>query len=126
MKIAIISSKDFQPVYMVKNYIDFITMAYRPFAGYDPEYNEPITFITGLNTLVDCVASVKSSVGGFDVETISPDIEPDEFKRNKLLVEDSDIVAVFWNGENGIVKDTIQYALDSKRDLEVYFDNKEE
>ncbi len=125
MKIAIISSEDFEPVYMVKNYIYFIERIYRPFSYYDPEYDEHITFITGLDTLIDSVASVKASMDGFAVEAITNHIEPDEFKRNQILIDDADRIAIFWDGKNDIVKDTIEYALSCKKDIEIYFDKKE-
>ena len=122
MKIAIISSEDFNPVYMVKNYIDAVKFHSRPFAGYDAEYDEHITFMTGVNTLIDAVGSVKASMEGFDVKAVTPKQEPNESKRNRMLIEEADKVIFFWNNKNDNVKRAIDFALSIEKTIEVYFD----
>lgn len=125
-KIAIISNKDFQPLHMVKNYISYLQIVSRPFNFYDPDYDEHITFLTGLNTILDAVAVVQAGIEGFEVDsTFLENPELTLLERNKIMVAAADRIVIFWEGKDDAIKAAIDYSIELNKNLEIFYPPKE-
>ena len=121
MKIAIIGNETFQPIYMVQNYVSLVQLIYRPFNFYDPDYDEEITFLSCAENGIDSVALVRAGLEGFKVDIITDEQEPDLKKRRELLIDMSDKVVFFWDGKDAEICESLDYALNGKVNLEIYY-----
>lgn len=144
MNIAIVGSRKFPNLKMVQNYIDRLYLMYRPFADFDPEYDEPITIVSGGADGVDSTAILKAdnySNCGFDIKVIEAEwddiTKPDSIikthpggkkydafaglRRNKDIVACADKVVAFWDGVSKGTKHTIDIAIKNKVDVEIIF-----
>ena len=115
MKIAIMGSAGFQPIYMIKNYVSVLQNIYRPFAGFDPEYDEYITILTNMESHTEAALAVAAGLEGFAVEMLT----------TFDMIMQADKVVIFCERNADSMQPHINSALSLKKNLEVYFAPKE-
>lgn len=114
MKIGFIGCSNYNDLFRVQGYIEFLQYIYRPFGNCDDEWEEPVTIITELKKDLDCVTAIKATKVNFKVKHVEDKTQ---------VINQSRKVIFFWDGKCKHCKDWINLALDKNKSLEVRYNN---
>ena len=113
MKIGIVGSRTFNDKLLVVEYIHLFKTAYETLFG------EKIEIISGGAKGADSLAERVALIGEIPVKIFKPDWNElgkgAGFARNQQIVDASDMIIAFWDGESKGTKDTIDKAKKAKK-----------
>lgn len=121
MRVAIVGSRSIDNESLIFDEASVLIERYAPAI-------DNITIISGGAPGVDAVAERFANENGYNFICFKPyhlvnrraDYSPDYyFARNMQIVDNSDLIIVFWNGESGGAKQVIDYAGSRQKNIEV-------
>jgi predicted Rossmann fold nucleotide-binding protein DprA/Smf involved in DNA uptake len=86
-------------------------------------HEKPEYIISGGARGIDTIAEDWAKENGVKTIIFKPEYEKygkgAPLRRNRTIVENSDIIYAFWDGESRGTKHTIDYAIDNQKDIKI-------
>lgn len=113
VRLAIVGGRDFQDYELLKRSIDELC-----------KLHEVVTIVSGGATGADTLGERYAKEKGLNTIIHKPEWDrygrSAGFRRNRLIVKDSDVVAAFWDGASRGTKSTIDLAEEAGLELHIF------